>query len=55
MFKKIVNVLDSTPFLIFFALWTGVYLFQVLQKQTSSPVNEVGWIVLGFIAGVVFL
>ena len=49
------KILDSTPFKIFFAVWTGVYLIQVLKGEEGAPaVSEVYWIVLAM-AFAVFL
>jgi hypothetical protein len=40
------QVLDSAPFRIFFAAWTGVYLIQVVKGEEGAPVNEISWIVI---------
>lgn len=45
--KWITDALDSTPFKIFFALWTGVYIVQVLQGDEGEPTDELFWIVIG--------
>lgn len=47
--SAIVAILDSTPFQIFFAVWTGVYLVQVVKRDQGGPgTTEIFWIVLGF-------
>jgi hypothetical protein len=48
MIATITKILDSTPFRIFFAVWTGVYLVQVIKKETGAPINELWWIVVAF-------
>lgn len=56
MFKFIklaLAVFDSTPFLIFFAAWTGIYLVQVIKKEQAGPgVDELWWIILFFAIGI---
>lgn len=46
MLTAIKALLDSKPFLIIFAVWTGVYLVQVAKGESGGPdVNEIWWIV----------
>lgn len=46
LIKKATAILDSPPFLIFFAVWTGIYLVQVAKKEEGAPpVNELWWII----------
>jgi hypothetical protein len=41
------GIIDSTPFKIFFAVWTGIYLVQVFKgEEGAPPVSEVYWIFL---------
>lgn len=42
-------VLDSAPFKIFFAVWTGIYLVQVIKRAPGAPTNELGWILGAFL------
>lgn len=46
---KVEALLDSTPFLIFFAIWTGVYLVQIVKKdQGAPPFSELWWVLISF-------
>jgi hypothetical protein len=42
------KVLDSTPFRIFFAVWTGLYLLQVIRGEEGAPTDEFFYIIAGF-------
>lgn len=60
MLKKVISfttsILDSTPFAIFFAAWTGIYLVQVLKGKTGAPTaNEGLFIILFFIVGLIII
>jgi len=49
MFAAVTKVLDSVPFRIFFAVWTGVYLVQVIKGEEGGPdVDELWWIIAAF-------
>lgn len=49
MFDLVKKILDSAPFRIFFAAWTGVYLVQVIKEETGGPdVDEIYWILIAF-------
>jgi hypothetical protein len=53
MLKTIENILDSPTFQIVFAVWTGIYLVQVLKGKSGAPsTNELGWIGLAFVVGI---
>jgi hypothetical protein len=53
--KFVESVIDSAPFKIFFAVWTGIYLVQVFKGEEGAPaVSEVYWIFLAM-AFAVFL
>jgi hypothetical protein len=51
------SVLDSTPFLIFFAVWTGVYLAQIVKKEQGAPgpVSELSWVGVAFLVAIFFV
>jgi hypothetical protein len=50
MISTFENILDSTPFKIFFAVWTGVYLVQVLRRTSAISVSsEILWIGIAFV------
>lgn len=51
----IVKVLDSLPFRVFFAIWTGVYLVQVLKGQDGAIADELWWIVIGLAVAIFFV
>jgi hypothetical protein len=53
MLKKITDLLDSRGFQIFFAIWTGVYLVQIIKRESSAPgLSEVWWVVAAFAVAV---
>lgn len=54
MLKKIIQLLDSPPVVVFFAAWTGYYLAQIFYKGTS-PLREGWWIIAGLLVGLVIL
>lgn len=47
------NVLDSTPVKIIFAVWTGIYLIQLLKQEDGAPsTSELMWIALAMAFGI---
>lgn len=56
MIKQFTAVLDSTPVKIFFAVWTGIYLVQILRKSPGIGVsNEVMWVAIAFVGALILL
>lgn len=54
--SAVTAVLDSTAFKIFFAVWTGIYLVQVIKKETGGPdVSELSWIIWSFAVALFFI
>jgi hypothetical protein len=51
----ITNILDSTPFRIFFAVWTGIYLVQIIKGEEGAPTDELFYIIGGFALAVFFI
>jgi hypothetical protein len=45
---SLLKILDSAAFRAFFALWTGLYLVQVIKGQEGAPIDELWWIIIGF-------
>lgn len=56
MLTKIVAIFDSVPFRVFFAVWTGVYLVQVVKGESGGPdVDELWWIIAAFGVAIFFI
>lgn len=51
----LLKILDSAAFRAFFALWTGIYIIQVLKGQEGAPVDEIWWIVIGLGLAIFFV
>ncbi len=56
MFAKFKALIDSSPFVIFFAVWTGVYLAQILKGEISLAKggSVADWIIGALIFALVF-
>lgn len=53
LISAVTAILDSTAFRIFFAVWTGVYLVQVIKREAGAPdTSELWWIVIAFAFGI---
>ena len=53
MFQTIEDILDSEFFQIVFAVWTGIYLVQVIKGKSGAPsTGELAWIILAFAVGI---
>jgi hypothetical protein len=53
MLKTIEAILDSEFFQIVFAVWTGIYLVQVIKGESGAPsTGELTWIILAFALGI---
>jgi hypothetical protein len=51
----VTTILDSTAFRIFFAVWTGIYLVQIIKGEEGAPTDEFFWIIGGFALAVFFV
>jgi hypothetical protein len=49
----LLSILDSQIVKIIFAVWTGVYLVQILRGQETDGSKELLWVVIAF--GITFL
>lgn len=54
MKKYFEEIIDSEPVVIVFAVWTGVYLWQVVNGEEGTSVNQFLWIIAGFGLGILF-
>lgn len=53
MLKIVDSITGNKWFKIFFAVWTGVYLVQVIKGTThGDPVNELDWILIAFVVAI---
>ncbi len=49
------SLMDSTLFRIFFAAWTGFYLWQIIIGDEGPQFQDFAWLVVGFITAMVIL
>lgn len=56
MLAKIEAILDSAPFQIGFAIWTGIYLIQIYKGQITLKNGSIWtWIVGAMVVGLIIL
>ena len=48
------SIFDSTAFQIFFAAWTGWYLWQIIQGQEGRQSTLFGVAALGMLAAILY-
>lgn len=53
MLNQIEAILDSTAFKVFFAIWTGIYLVQIIKAEAGAPdTSELWWIMAAMAVGI---
>lgn len=53
--SSVASLFDNTYFRIFFAAWTGFYLWQVIKGEEGEQFMDFTWMIIGFLVAMFFL